>query len=157
MQIPIRQAFELLERPPLTCMRKIATSLALVFEGVLPCKADEVARNGALARITSARGFLGTPLAFPRWPQSFASFEIFPESFLSARQHNLRPFVRDYAIKNTEFAPALTKKASRLYIPLRSLALPMTQGLPYLLSQIVRIKWLLNQDHLFLRQQSVFQ
>ncbi len=31
MQIPIRQAFELLERPPLTCMRKIATSFALVF------------------------------------------------------------------------------------------------------------------------------
>ena len=31
MQIPIRQAFELLEQPPLTCMRKIATSFALVF------------------------------------------------------------------------------------------------------------------------------
>jgi len=31
MQIPIRQAFQLLERPPLTCMRKIATSFALVF------------------------------------------------------------------------------------------------------------------------------
>src|SRR5438046_1910215 len=31
MQIPIRQAFELLEQPPLTCIRKIATSFALVF------------------------------------------------------------------------------------------------------------------------------
>jgi imidazolonepropionase-like amidohydrolase len=31
VQTPIRQAFELFERPPLTCMRKIATSFALVF------------------------------------------------------------------------------------------------------------------------------
>jgi imidazolonepropionase-like amidohydrolase len=31
MQIPIRRAFEFFERPPLTCMQKIATFFALVF------------------------------------------------------------------------------------------------------------------------------
>src|SRR5207248_8681832 len=35
MQIPICQAFELLERPPLTCMGKIATYFALVFVALL--------------------------------------------------------------------------------------------------------------------------
>jgi hypothetical protein len=32
---------------------------------MLQCMADEVARNGALLRITSARGFLERPFAFP--------------------------------------------------------------------------------------------
>ncbi len=66
-------------------LRKFRKLAVRAQEGVLSSKADEVARNGALARITSARGFLGTPLAFPVGLQFFDEFEISPELFLSAR------------------------------------------------------------------------